>query len=114
MGTQTDVESHPHTGQPGDYHQECQDGSHCLESHEDQYYEDSQQTDYYGSTPEDIYNGSQDDEEAYYQDDEEEYDQEDEEGYYQEGEQQSDTTGAVNTFAASLQRFNAKPAAGEV
>jgi len=47
------MEIHPHTGQPGHHHQECPEGSHCLESHEDQNYEDSQQTDYYGSTPED-------------------------------------------------------------
>ncbi len=129
MGTQTDVESHPHMGQPRDYHQECQDGSHCLESHEDQYYEDSHQTDYYGSAPEDIYHssqegthgaghqngyyGSQDDEEECYQDDEEEHHQDGEEEFYQEGEQQSDTTGTMNTFAASLQGFNAK-GAGEV
>ena len=144
IGTQTDLESHPYMGQPGDYHQECQSGSRSVESHEDQHYEDSQQTNYYGSMPEDIPHGSLDDEEAYYQGDEEEYDQDDEEEYYQgdeeeynqdddeayyqgdeeeydqddeeadyqEGEQQSDTTAAMNTFAASLQGF--RGTAGQV
>ena len=106
MGTQTDsMESHPHTGQPG--HQNGYYGSHDLEAEYDQedeaeYYQ-GDEAEYYQDDEAEYY---QDDEAEYYQDDAAEYYQDDKEEYYQDGEQQSDTTGGVNTFAASLQGFN--------
>jgi len=82
-------------------HGSLDDEEAYYQGDEEEYDQDDEEEYYQGDEEE--YN--QDDDEAYYQGDEEEYDQDDEEADYQEGEQQSDTTAAMNTFAASLQGF---------